>query len=290
MITSVKPSLSRIDKAFKEDHSRQYHLTIRLSLDGFSYVIFAPEKHRYIGFESYKFKQLTDEVKLAAALDEIIMYKQWIAYPFHSVLVIIDHLYNALIPAPLYDEKEKGTFIAFNQNYRDNCRINADHLKSADAYNVFYLSNPLVEKIKDLWANARIVHLSSVLIESLLIGNRNKPAENIVFVHLRQGSFDFVVLKNDKLQFYNHFKFHTPEDFIYFILFSMDQQRLNPETVQLVFSGQIDNGDPMYEIAWKYIRNISFAPRNNAFEYSYMLEEISVHQHFVLYNALQCEL
>lgn len=290
MLASVRPQISRFDKAFKEDYSRNYHLTIRLSPDGFYLVVFSPEKHRYLGLETYQFKKIDEEVKLAAALDEIIMFRQWIAYPFHSVLVIVDHIYNAIVPSPLYEEKEKGTYLAFNQQYRDNSRISADHLKTSDAYNVYYLSNSLVEKIKDLWANAHIVHLQSVLLESLLITNRNKPTLNTLFVHVRNDSFDMVVLKDEKLQFSNNFRFNTPEDFIYFILFAMDQLRLNPESAQLIFSGNIDKGSAMYEISYKYIRNISFAGRNNAFEYSYMLEELPVHKYFILYNALQCEL
>jgi hypothetical protein len=290
MIASVKPHISRFDKAFKEDYSRNYHLTIRLSPDGFSFAVFSPEKNRYLGIEAYRFKQIDDEIKLAAALDEIIMFRQWISYPYHSVLAIVDHSFNAIVPSPLFEEKEKGTYLAFNQVFRDNSRIGTDHLKSTDAYNIYYLSNPLVEKIKDLWANARIVHQSSVLLESLLILNRNKSTANTAFAHVGKDNFDFVVLKNEKLHFINRFRYNTPEDFVYFILFALDQLRLNPETVNLIFSGQIDNGSSIYDIAWKYIRNISFAGRNSAFDYSYMLEELPVHHYFILYNALQCEL
>ena len=169
-------------------------------------------------------------------------------------------------------------------------RILTDHLTTTEAVNIYYLSNPVVEKIKDLWANANIVHQTSVLLESILITHRNLSNENKVFIHAGKNYFDFVWLKKDKLGFFNRFKFHTPEDFIYFILFTFDQLGLNPEHAEVVFSGQIDQSMPYYEITWKYVRNISFASRNNSFDYSYILEEIAFHQHILLYNALQCEL
>ncbi|KAF0131313.1 MAG: hypothetical protein FD155_977 [Bacteroidetes bacterium] len=290
MITSSRPFISRYDKAFKEDHTRNYHLTIRLSPDGFSFVVFSLDKNRYLGLEAFNIKQLDNAVKMAAALDEISMIRQWITYPFHSVLVIIDHAQNTIVPNPLYEEKEKGVYLAFNQPFQDNCRIQSDAMKAADAHNIFYLSNPLMEKIKDIWANSRVVHIQSVLIESLLIAQRNKATEQTAFVHVRNDSFDLVVLKNEKLSFVNNFRFNTPEDFVYFLLFSMDQLRLNPETVLVVLSGMIEKGSANYDILYQYIRNLSFAERNTSFEYSYMLEELPVHQHFVLYNALQCEL
>jgi len=290
MITSTKPLLSRYDKAFKEDYTRNYHLTIRVSPDGFSFVVFSLDKNRYLGLETFQIKRIDQQAKLAAALDELCILRQWITYPFHSVVVIVDNNFNTLIPISLYEEKEKGVYLAFNQEFQDNSRIQSDLLKAAEAYNLYYLPNPLVEKVKDIWANARIVHLQSVLGESLLITHRNQQSDQTAFIHLRHDNFDLIVLKNDKLLFINNFRFNTPEDFIYFVLFSFDQLRLNPETVQVVLSGIIEKGSKNYDILFQYVRNIWFAERNPTFEYSYKLEDIPVHQHFIIYNALQCEL
>lgn len=290
MAASAKPHISRIDKAFKDDYSRSFNLTIQLSLDGFSFVIYSPEKQRYLGVEAYQFLSVEDDIRLAAALDQVIMQNQWIAYPFQSVTVLMDHTHSTLVPSPLYEEKEKGSFLAFNQLYKDNSRIVADHLVNAGAFNVYYLSNPLVEKIKDLWANARIVHFSSALIESLLIQHKNKPTDDVMFVNVRNKVFDIVVIRNEKLFFYNNFRYQTREDFIYFLLFTMEQLRLNPETVQVKMMGMVYKNADIYEIAWKYIRNIGFIERNKLFDYSYVLEELPGHYHYVLYNTLQCEL
>lgn len=290
MISKVRPHISRFDKAFKEDYSRNYHLTIRIAADGFSLVVFSPEKNRFLALEHYRFPDINDDIKLAAAIDEIAVFRQWIAYPFHAVTAIVDHAWNTLIPLPLFEEKEKGTYLAFNQQYRDNSRILSDQLPTAEAVNIYYLSNPVVEKIKDLWANANILHQTSVLLESILINHRNISNENKVFVHVGKNCFDLVWIKKEKLGFYNRFRFNTPEDFIYFILFTFDQLGVNPESAEIVFSGQIERSMPYYDITWKYVRNISFAARNNSFDYSYILEEIAFHQHIILYNALQCEL
>lgn len=290
MIQTVRPYISRFDKAFKEDYSRNYHLTIRISADGFSLVVFSPDKNRFLGLESYRFPDLTEDIKLSTAIDEIAVFRPWITFPFHAVSAIVDHPWNAIVPLPLFEEKEKGTYLAFNQQYRDNSRILTDQLKTAEAVNIFYLANPIAEKIKDLWANANIMHQASVFLESLLISQRNLSNENTVFIHVGKNSFELVWLKKDRIGFYNRFRFNSPEDFIYFILFTFDQLKLNPESTEIVFSGQIERSSPSYEICWKYIRNISFAQRNNNFDYSYILEEVSFHQHNILYNAQQCEL
>ncbi len=255
-----------------------------------SLAIYYPEKQRYVGIESYRFNDVHDDIRLAALVDQVVMNNPWLAYPFQSVNVLVDNDYSALVPAPLYDEKEKGTYLAFTQLYRDNSRIVSDHLSNAAAYQVYYLSNPLVEKIKDLWANARIAHFSSALIESLMIQFKNRSVDDALFVHLRQGVFDLVVIRNEKLFFYNYFRYNTREDFIYFLLFSMEQLRMNPELARLYLLGDVDRSSPTFDIALKYIRNVAFIDESKALQYSYVLDEIPHHRHYVLYHALRCEL
>lgn len=290
MFIAVRPTLSRFDKAFREDHTRQYHLTVRIGADGLSYALFSNDKQRYIALETWAFIKSDTDIRIASSIDEVIIQKPWLSYPFQSVLVLIDHTYNTLVPAPLFDEKEKAVYLAFVQQYRDSSRVSADELKSAGAWNVYYLSNSIVHKIKEIWANARVSHLSSALVESLLVANRNQIAEPAAFVNIRNNSFDLVVIAADKLLFYNNFKARHPEDFLYFLLFSLDQQDLNPETVNLSLMGNITVDHPIYEAVWKYIRNVRFASYNPAFEYSYVLEDVQFHQFNLLFSALQCEL
>jgi len=290
MIAPAKPILSRLDKAFREDSTRNFHLTILLSPGGFSFVLYAPDKQKYVGLEVFKFVPPATEIKYASLIDEIIMHRQWIAFPYQSVTVIVEHSANCLIPTPLFDEKEKGSYLAFNQPFRENSRIAVDSLKNSDSKNVYYLSNPLVEIIKGLWANANILHISSVLTESLLITHKNKGFEDKVFVNVRDQLFDLVVLREEKIHFYNQFKFNTKEDFIYYLLFSMEQLRLNPETTEIIYLGNMEKDMPLYEIAWHHIRNSGFIARNDNFKYSFVLDDIQSSQYFILFNAQQCEL
>jgi len=290
MFIAARPTLSRFDKAFREDHTRQYHLTVRIGADGLSYALFSNEKQRYIALETWTFIKADTDNRIASSMDEVMIQKPWLSYPFQSVLVLIDHTYNTLVPAPLFDEKEKAVYLAFMQQYREGSRVSADELKSAGAWNVYYLSNIIVHKIKEIWANARVAHLSSALVESLLVANRNQITEPASFVNIRNNSFDLVVIAEDKLLFYNNFKARHPEDFLYFLLFSLDQQGLNPETVNLSLMGNITIDHPIYEAVWKHIRNVHFASFNPAFEYSYILEDVQFHQFNLLFSALQCEL
>jgi hypothetical protein len=63
-------------------------------------------------------------------------------------------------------------------------------------------------------------------------------------------------LKN-KLMFYNRFDFATKEDVIYYLLFTIDQLKLNPEEIPVVITGNISEDNDNYKIIYKYVRNVS---------------------------------
>ena len=69
--------------------------------------------------------------------------------------------------------------------------------------------------------------------------------------------FEIVVVQNQHLLLYNTFEYKTPEDLIYYLLFTAEQLNLNPEVFKLEFLGNIAEEDAYFKIAYKYIRNVS---------------------------------
>jgi hypothetical protein len=162
-------------------------------------------------------------------------------------------------------------------------------LKNNQAVNIYYLPNFVVEKAKDFWPNVNLLHFSTAMIESLSINFKNKVDKKTLFVNLRDDCFDVVYFKENKLHFYNSFDFHTKEDFIYFLLISIEQLMLNPEDVNLIISGNIKETDQTYKMIHQYIKNYSFISRNDNYSYSFVLDELKYYKYYILFNALQCE-
>jgi hypothetical protein len=42
-------------------------------------------------------------------------------------------------------------------------------------------------------------------------------------------SFEIIVIQNQQLLLFNSFEYLTPEDFIYYVLFTAEQLNINPE-------------------------------------------------------------
>ena len=90
-----------------------------------------------------------------------------------------------------------------------------------------------------------------------------------------------MVLKNKKLEFFNSFNFKTKEDFIYYVLFTSEQLQLNPEEFVLTFLGGVEKESELYDIVFKYVRNIEFLNlENDAIQHL----DISKHSNIIVLN------
>ena len=43
---------------------------------------------------------------------------------------------------------------------------------------------------------------------------------------------------------------------MYYTLFTLEQLELNPDTVEVLLTGNIQKGDALHELAYTYIRNV----------------------------------
>lgn len=290
MPLSIKPHISFLDKSFKDNNTRMFTLAMQLNLHGLAFIIFHPEKNKVIGLQAYRFGEKQQPNDIPMLFDLILNQTGWFAYPYQKVIFLTQNNYNTLVPIPLFDKKNKNLYLGFNQPFREDHRIVYDQLKNVETANIYYLANPVAEKVKDFWANAQICHYSSALIESLMVGFKNKLDIQYLFLDVHEDNFDLVTFKDNKLFYYNNFAYHTQEDFMYFLLSTIEHLSLNPETVQLIIMGNLDKNDPKYEMIYRYIRNSEFIPKNENLLYSHALDNVLHHKYYTLYNVLQCEL
>ena len=101
-------------------------------------------------------------------------------------------------------------------------------------------------------------HPTTALLESLIKENLERTDDNRIYLNVNDQYFEIFVFKEAKLLFYNTFRFKTKEDFLYFLLFTMEQLHLDTETVPVYFMGMIEEDSQIVELATRYVRNVRF--------------------------------
>ncbi len=284
------PDSTYRDEALNYSKTDRYVLSIQLSLDGFSFSVLDSELKKFLALETFPLKKVETSIQFCKRLDQFIEEYSWIKNYFHKIYLLYETPKATLIPEPLFENSEKGLYLHFNHEVTTYEQIRSDFLKNTEAYQVYCIPDCLKYRVDKYFKKAELLHFSTPLIESLLISNKNQDVTNKVFLNVRNQYLDIVILNDEGLRFFNSFFYSAPEDFIYYLLFVLEQLGFNPEDVDLRLMGNIKKFSKEYEMLFTYVRNLSFEPRTTSFKYSHVFDKLPHHFYYNLFNVNICGL
>ncbi|NVK53655.1 MAG: DUF3822 family protein [Flavobacteriaceae bacterium] len=261
-MTKTKVQKKTINNILK-DHFRKA-LSIQFSLDGFSFCISNITTNEVQHFSCYLFenRKETPELLLNTITSIVKENKNILAQTFEKITVIHQNNLSSLVPSALFNENELATYLDYNIKILQNDFIAFDDLTQLDIKNVYIPYVNINNYFFQLFGEFEYKHHSTVLIDKLILHTKNNTDKQF-FVNVNTSTFDIVVIEQSKLLFYNSFTFVTKEDFIYYILFTAEQLKLNPEEFLLYFLGDVTEISEVYQLTYDYIRNVSFLKIEN---------------------------
>lgn len=242
--------------------SSNYVLTIQLALDGLSFALFDTINHKLVAWESKLSKLISD-----SNLD--------------AVTLIVNERTNILVPEALYQPDDNNKLLSFGFNTPKDAVIQADILKKHKAVNVFAYSPELVDKLKAKWPDAKITHSSSVFLESL-----PESEHATVYVNVRNRNFDVAIMK-DRLLFFNNFQFNDKNDFVYFLLNVLEQNKLSGQDTTVYFSGLILPSSEIIDLSSHYVKDIRFVEKPDALQVNDELADVPYQYYHIHYQAIK---
>ena len=171
---------------------------------------------------------------------------------------VIDNERHTFVPSALFQESKKDKYLDFLGLTDNNSIVLTDFISEIDAYNVYSISKKDFAALKKPTENADYQHISTVLTEKLVKESSERTDIARVYLYVRNQSFEMTVLNGAKLLFNNNFRFKTKEDFLYFLLFSMEQLQLDAESTPVYFLGMIEEDSNVVELCSRYVRDIRF--------------------------------
>ena len=257
-------------------------LSIQISLSGLSFCVLQEDTNtitylKHIAFDKKQTPfELLDGLKLAFNDEEALQIE------FNSVNIIYVNALSTLVPKPLFNEDSLADYLKFNSKILKSDFITFDEIQLNESVNVYVPYVNINNYIYEKFGAFTYKHFSTILIESILNIDKNaiKPK---IHINISKNHFEIIVTELGTLKFYNTFDYTTKEDFIYYILFTAEQLKLNPETVDVNLYGDLETNSELYNIAYKYIRHVSFGMRQDKFNFN--IDSISDHSDFVILNS-----
>lgn len=263
----------------------KYVLTIQYSLDGLSFIIFDETEHKFLCLKHYTISE--SGIPLKALLDELEERESWKIEHFHKANLLLDNKDNTLIPNEFYQKETSRQFLKLLQPTSSDA--GSDIIYGNDIRNIYPISDDIIAGVEETSRNMIIRHASTIFINKLIKEFSERQAETRAFVSVKNNYYELAILNNERVIFHNYFNFNTKEDFLYFILFTFEQLKIDNESTPLYFMGFIENNSSIVNLCSRYIRNIRFINRDNELKFSNELDSIPFYYYYTLYNSVTCE-
>ena len=287
-MTLLKPHISLFDKSFSIEKTTNYKIYIELSITGFKYTIFDSSSSTFIGLEEYVFDGVFNDFSLVEPLKDIINQVPLLQKPFSKFCVAYANLRSTLIPNAIFKQDQLTLFHQYNFIKQEEDLFLYDSLINLSAKNIYSIPD-YIYQLFESFKNVSFSHTSSVLIEASLLHSKKEKALSLVDVHVLPNSFQIIAIKNQQLEIYNSFTYQTSEDFIYYLLFVLDQLKIDNEKATIRLLGEVEKNSTICTMLYQYINTINFGNRSDNLKISYILQDLPSHFHYSLFNQYLCE-
>lgn len=233
-----------------------YKLSIQVSLNGLSFCVADTLRNTILVSDQVNFGKELSPYEVQKELKNLIKVHGIAEMHIAETVVVHRNSLFSLVPKALFDKNELANYLKFNAKILANDLIEYDEIESHEIVIVYVPYVNINNYIFELFGEFEFVHNGTVLLQSLLKTAGN-TAEPVCYVHVGHKQMDLIVLSRKQLHYYNSFNFDTKEDFIYYILFTLEQLDLDPELILLRLFGFIEEGDELYSICYEFIRHIS---------------------------------
>jgi len=263
-------------------------LLLLLRPDGLFYTAFHQPSARFAALRGCRFINVSELDAMQSAVAELISEEEWLLQKYASVKAAIASPVNTLVPASLFDADRAREALGFCHDLTARETVRNDPLPSLEAVNVYALPEALCDYLNTAFAQPRIYHAASGMLE-VLCRLRLEGTGSYLYAHVQTQRMEVALFKKRQLVFYNQFGWQTAEDFIYYLMAVLEQFHLSPEEVQLTLLGELERDSALYRLIYKYIRNVDFGSRPAGFQYASALDLVPEHYYFSLFSIKQCE-
>lgn len=258
-------------------------LSIQISLNGLSFCILNRTTNTIEHLHHVNFNKKTTPFETLEHLNTTLDTDAIFAQEFKSVVIIYQNELSSLVPKPLFDEQNLADYLKFNTKILKTDFISFDELNINKSINVYVPLVNINNSIFERFGSFDYKHFSTIFLDTILQKESRLTDGHKLFINVNATDFEICITNNGKLLLYNTFNFHTKEDFIYFILFTIEQLKLDPETTPLFLSGAITSNDELYKIVYTYIRHIDFVSPNYNYKFTEKLRDN--HNDYVILNS-----
>ena len=241
------------DESFDIEKTKQYSLSIQVSLDGFSFLAFDPTENRIVALKNTPLK-ISSENLLVRRLKEWLETEVMFSKPFNNVRLYFFTEHFVLVPEEFAAENngEKLNSALFQTDLSSQSIENK--IEKINARLIFQLPPYLSEVLHPFFNNNfEIIHPVTKLLESQPESNKR----NCAVIITTKKYFLMTVTRNNKLLLANSFPIVHQNDLVYNVLNAFQQLGTARNETQLFVADALNQNSEVEELLKPYFQNIN---------------------------------
>ena len=281
----IAKNISIIYPTLADSNSENLFLSVKISESNVSCAVLDISKKIISAIETWSLLNNEGLFGIKETIKKIVEDSSILKKSFKKTFILLDNSVFTLVPKKIFLKAEAKKYLELDHTFNSNEKINVDDINKISAKNIYLFPEEIELAAKQLFKNVEFMHVSSVLINSML-SYENK--DEVVLIHFSDKRIDVIISKDKKLLFCNIFSFVSAEDMIYFIINIYHQLSLDTSVVPVMLAGDIEKKSAAYDMIYKYIRNVSFCSNPLEFKYSQGIQEMPEHINYCLFNSFTC--
>lgn len=274
-----------VDESFDLKLASEYHLSIQVGLDGFSFCILNVNRRKYIVLKHIplivgKLQFLTKKVETIFEQEEMLNAS------YQSVSITYSTNKATLIPKEYSDPAYFMKLANLTNDIGRNEDIQLNDIPGFNYQLLFSYPKELNAFFQRKFTDFQFRHKSVPLLATVLeLSNEKK---NTLLINFEKKYFRIVALKGNQISLYNIFYFKNEQDFLYYTLNICHNLQIDPALDEVLVGGYVADDSSYIRQLKKYLGNVHFLRPLGDFGFGNMFDKVQKHQFVSLLNTYQC--
>lgn len=271
------------NEGFSKSKTASYILSLQLGKNGYSYVIVDTAGGRYAAVNHHNFDKKLSDKSIVEKAESMLKEDLFLSKNYNTVFFSMVESKSTLVPKELFDRKQIKKYFTFNQPLGEYEELHFNYIKKADAYNIFAIPSDITTLMVNKFPEVIFVHQNNIFVKDII-----SRAENLKFklpyiqINVNPNSFEIGIYMNDKFQMINTYNYDNENDFIYYVLNTINQYDIKLNKAYINFSGFVEKDTEFYYFIHQYLPKINFLKLNTGLVFNF--KDVEEHLFYNLLN------
>lgn len=246
----LSPAVNIISEQIESLETSNLSLLVQ-SAEGFlGFAAFDEKQKKVFAWVVYEQEHTGSAILCNEKLKSIIEAHPWIAKNYAKAILANHTPKNILVPTSFHQEQHKEELFELMYGKEQDDLYVKDMVFQQSLVNHYAVNGALAVVLNQHFTKGQWWHVQSLLL------TKNASQEARVTATIWFNELHLTVENQGKWLLLQTYRYHTPEDVLYYILNAMQQLGLSTEETPVLLQGMIDQKSALYDVLYSYIINL----------------------------------